>query len=463
MLKFFKVNDPYRLVGIFVLLVIFRLPHWIYGPDLMVPELKWMLVGERMSAGFEMYYEIWDYISPLSASVYWILEIVFDRSAVVYQIIALLVAFFQVVIFNMIAYRNKFFPQNGYIPALIYAVLISFSVDFLTLSPMLMGITFVLLAFNNIISQIEFRAKRDEKLLSIGLYLGIAGLFHFPLIVLGPIMILVLLLFSSTITRRFFLILYGWCVPLIFTLIFYFYNDTLFFLWLNHITAWFKLSHLNVVPPYQVLVSVSPILAFTLFSIIRIVKKAKLTNYQTRLIQVMFFSFLLTFIILFLEIDRYLFVFIAFIPWLAYFISFYFILAKKGWFAEFMFVIFLVTVIGNNWYSQQGRNDIMDMSAYYLPNQDQETANEKVAVLNDNILPYITNRPATPYINWRLSNTAWKNLNRYPFLSLSVNSILREEPVLIIDPNGIFDNLLHRAPILNKKYHKVEGGFRLNN
>jgi len=209
-LNFFRINEPFRLVGAFLLLLIFRLPYWIEGPDLLLPELQWMLVGERMSDGYAMYFEIWDYTSPLSAAVYWFVDELFGRSTAVYHILVMTIAFFQVVLFNVIAYRNKFFPENGYIPALIYTVLISFSIDFLTLSPMLMGTTFVLLALNNVISQIEFRAKRDEKLLNIGFYLGIAALFHFPLIVLGPIMVAVLLLFSATITRRFFLIIYGW-------------------------------------------------------------------------------------------------------------------------------------------------------------------------------------------------------------------------------------------------------------
>jgi hypothetical protein len=464
-LRFFSINDPYRLVGAFFLLVIFRIPFWISGPDLMIPELQWMLIGERMSRGFVMYYEIWDYTSPLSATVYWFIDMIFGRSVIAYHILALIFAFIQVYLFNFIAYKNKFFPVNGYIPALVYAVLISFSMDFLTLSPILMGTTFVLLALNNIISQIEFRAKRDEKLLSIGLYLGIAGLFHFPLIVLGPIMVVVLLLFSSTIPRRFFMILYGWMVPFIFTGIYYFFTDSLYFFWLNQVSAWFRIPHFNVVPVSQVLLIIAPIMVFILFSVIRIMKKARLTNYQSRLIQVMFSSIALSTVILFMEIDRYLFVFIAFIPWVAYFVSFYFILAKRKWFAEFMFLVLLMSVVGVNWYTVLDKDQtLIDFSGYYLPELHEPVKPEKLALMDNGIQTYVTNTPATPFLNWRLSVIDWENLNRYPFLSLSVKSILKEKPEKIIDPNGYFKELLDRAPFLRDMYQLEEVNvYRLNN
>ncbi len=463
-LKFFRINEPYRLAGAFILLLIFRLPYWMEGPELLAPELEWMLVGERLGNGFSMYFEIWDYTSPLSAGVYWLIDLLFGRSVVVYHALALVIAFAQVVLFNFISHGNKFFPESGNIPALVYVVLLSFSFDFLTLSPMLMGTTFVLLAMNNIISQIELRAKRDEKLLSIGLYLGIAGLFHFPLMVLGPVMITVLLLFSSTRARRFVLIFYGWILPFIFLVLFYFFKGNLYFLWLNQLSVWFRVPHVNIVPVQQVLLIIAPVLAFVLFAIFRIFNKARLTNYQSRLIQVMLSSILLSALLLLIEIDRYLFVLLLFIPWIAYFVSFYFILAKRGWFSELMFLVFLVLVVGYNWLTVLDKDQkLVELSSYYLIEKEAKVP-EKIAVLADSPQLYLTDMPATPFLNWRLSKIAWENINRYHFLSLSVNSFLKEKPQKVIDPDGYFKDLLERAPILRQHYRSIGGNtYILNN
>jgi hypothetical protein len=70
LLGYFRINDPYRLVIIFILLLILRLPYLISSEWLSIPELKWMLIGERMNDGAMLYVDIWDDIAPLSALVY---------------------------------------------------------------------------------------------------------------------------------------------------------------------------------------------------------------------------------------------------------------------------------------------------------------------------------------------------------------------------------------------------------
>lgn len=449
LLKIFRINDPYRLIAAFVLLVVIRIPYWIYGPEILAPELQWMVVGERMGKGFVMYYEIWDYISPLSAVVYWFIDLAFGRSVIAYQVLALLVSFAQVVIFNSLAFRNKLYPENSYIPALVYTVLISFSYDFFTLSPVLMGTTFVLLSLNHVISQIEFRAKRDEKLLNIGLYLGLAALFHFPLVILGPVMIIVLLLFSSTIPRRFLMILYGWLVPVAFTLLFYFMSGNLEFYWINQVAAWFRVAHNDVIDGNRLLLALAPMLVFLLLALLRIAKRARLNNYQSRIIQVMLASIVLSTSVLLLEIDRYVFALALFVPWIAYFISFYFVLARRSFFAEAMFVVFLTCTVGNSLYFQLTGD--FDMTGYMVPGQSN-IEGERIAILAQDKGAYLVSEPATPFVNWSLSQVAWDNINRYRYLALTVQSIQEEQPERIHDPDGYFRKLLDRAPMLRNMY-----------
>ncbi len=85
MLTFFRVNDPYRIIGIFVLLLLLRLPYWISGDHLTLPELNWMLLGERLAEGNRLYSGVWDNTGPLSAGVYLMIEWIFDRSQWVYR------------------------------------------------------------------------------------------------------------------------------------------------------------------------------------------------------------------------------------------------------------------------------------------------------------------------------------------------------------------------------------------
>ncbi len=444
------------------------MPFWFGEGDILMPELRWMLTGERMSDGFMMYYEIWDYISPLSAGTYWLLDWMFGRSQWAYLIPALFISFFQAALFNSITLRGRIFNENNYIPAIVYALLSSAFFDFFTLSPMLLGLTFVLLALDNVISQIEFRARKDEKLLSTGLYLGIAALFHFPLAAMGPFFIIVLMLFSSTVPRRYLLILYGWILPFALIVIYYYFANTLEFFLANHLVPWFTLASRNRVSYNFMLVFAAPVAFYMLLAILRIARRARLTNYQSRVLQMMLTLLVLSSLILLLEIDRYPFVLLVFVPMLSYFLSFFFILGKKGPRTEILFIILLTAIIGINWKSTWTSNpsSLFDFQSYYVipHNNEGMVKGKKVAFLGDNISIYRHSYPATPFINWRISQYAWENMNQYAYLTLIMKSVLREKPGYVFDSKKYFDKLTDKVPVIRQQYRK-EGNIyiRINN
>jgi len=51
MLRFFRINDPYRLLAILIFLILVSLPLMINRPELTKPELKSMIIGEAMDNG----------------------------------------------------------------------------------------------------------------------------------------------------------------------------------------------------------------------------------------------------------------------------------------------------------------------------------------------------------------------------------------------------------------------------
>src|SRR5690606_34681710 len=158
---------PYRLIIIFFILILISLPSPIGGRPVAFPELTWMIIGEKMDEGASMYIDIWDGLSPLAASTYWLIDFLFGRSLTAYQIIGLMLIIIQSAMFNGMLLRFKAYNENNYIPALIYALLMTMHFDFLTLSPALMSLTFLLAALNLVIDFIQSREKGDEKILRI--------------------------------------------------------------------------------------------------------------------------------------------------------------------------------------------------------------------------------------------------------------------------------------------------------
>ncbi|NJN28475.1 MAG: hypothetical protein HC819_22135 [Cyclobacteriaceae bacterium] len=179
MLGYFRINDPYRLLIIFIVLTLFRLPFLISPDWQTIPELSWMIVGERLNEGALLYVGIWDDLGPLSAIAYRLTDFVFGRSHLSFQILGLLIYFFQVFYMNYIALKHKMYNENNYLPALFYGILGLLFFNIIMLSPQLLGLTFVLLSLNSLFNHIETRNKTDGNLLNIGLYIGIASLFFY--------------------------------------------------------------------------------------------------------------------------------------------------------------------------------------------------------------------------------------------------------------------------------------------
>ena len=202
-LSFFKINDPYRLAAVFLVAIAIRMPFFI-DPVYSTEQSYWLTIGESLQWG-TMYIDIWDSMAPLAASVYWLVVLLFGKSVLALNILGTLLNFIIAVLINNMFISNKVYEQNTYLPAFVYIILSSLSPSLSSFSPLQMGMTFVLMALGNLLGHVEFRAKRDEQIMNIGLYQGMAVLFYFPLIVFIPITLILFITFTSTPGRRFFL------------------------------------------------------------------------------------------------------------------------------------------------------------------------------------------------------------------------------------------------------------------
>ena len=146
-------------------------------------EIKWMALGSKLSNGASMFIDVWDNTAPLSAGIFWILDEVFGRSHFVYYFFGLILVTYQCALFNSYVIRNNTMQENTYLLAFVYGILMSLSEEFMLLSPLLIGLTFFILSLNNIFGQIQIRAKRDEKIMIIGIYMGLATMCHFAYLI----------------------------------------------------------------------------------------------------------------------------------------------------------------------------------------------------------------------------------------------------------------------------------------
>lgn len=462
MLSYFRINDPYRLVIIFIALVLLRLPFLLSANWQTIPELGWMIIGERMNEGALLYVDIWDDIGPLAAWAFRIVDFVFGRSALALKIIGLILFFLQISFLNLISLKHKMFNENNYLPALFYALLGIGFFNIMVLSPQLMGMTFVLFSINHLFNHIETRDKNDGNLLNIGLYVGIASLFYLPYLLLVIVHIISLLFFTNTLRRRYLLLVYGMTIPFIICWLIY--------VWQGDSSNFFSLFvHTLFIQKVKIYLALNSILILSgvtliIFGIasIKILSGFGFTVFQVRIQKVMFFAFIVSLCIFFLYDENDGYGLILFFPWISFFLAHFFLKIKNSLKREVGFLLYALSMMALylgvtfhifNYYTFISL-DVLLVGDF---SENEAYANKKTLVLGPDIKPYFVSKHATPYFNWELSKNQLENLDYYDNLE-EVNKNLRSDmPEFIIDQVGLAPNLFRKIPLIGAEYEQANG------
>lgn len=463
MIRYFRINDPYRLVTLFVIIVLLRLPFLISPNTLSVPELNWMLIGEKMVDGNKLYIQIVDHIGPFSAFVYWLIDLVFGRSLITYQILGMLLVFIQASLFNFMLLNNKAYNENTYVPALIYVLLACTFWDVSTLSPELMSITFVLMALNNIYVRLEQKID-DATILKTGLYLGIAMHFYFLSGFFILAMVFSLVFFTGMAIRRFLLLLFGILLIFVLSGMYFYWHDGLNDYLVDFVYGAFVFSDISYASMLDLFkVGLLP-LTYLLFAFFMILQSARFINYQQRLQQTFFFVLLMAFLVFFLDQRRAGHLLVIFVPAFAFFTAHYFLLIKKRWILRSMFWLYfsviLVVSLGS-FYQWPFVKDYVDFGNLNVraTNYDSLVANKKVLMIDNDLNVYQHAQPATPFLNWQLSKLQLAEPDYYDNLHRIYQGFEQDLPQVIIDPHGVMPGLMTRIPLLRQEYQKSTQGY----
>lgn len=469
MLGYFRINDPYRLVIIFILLLLVRLPYLLTTEWLSMPELKWMIIGERLNEGALLYADLWDDISPLSALVYKSIDFVFGRSQRTFLIFGLFVFYFQIFYMNYTALRHKMYNENNYLPALFYGLMGLIFFNMVTLSPQLMGLTFVMFSIDSLLSHIETRNKTDANLLNIGLFTGIACMFYLPFILIMVVHLVILLFFTNTIKRRYLLMIYGLFIP--FGIIW------LFYLWQGQSSAFIQIFLFSVfhteADNFMEIRSILFLTGFTIFlyiiSSLKILSSFGFNIFQVRIQKTMFFASIVCLLIWLFYADHSGTGLIIFLPWTAFFLSHFFLSIRHRIKRELSFLFYFLSVIVLHFgvrYQALNLSAMVNISSLMVDQQKISApppySGRKILVLGPDFEPYFYGKQATPYLNWEISKVQWEALNYYDNLEAIDRNIRSDMPEYIVDQVDIVSIVFDKIPLLGEEYEKVGDGLYKN-
>ena len=462
MLRFFKVNDPYRPLFLLAFLLLLRVPFYWNGIETLLPDLHYMLIGERLANGNALYKDLWVNIGPFSAAFFTILDWLFGKSIISYHIIGFLLMFIQAMLFNRLALKNKIYTENNYVPAAVYVTLMSMSMDMFVVSPIMLANTFILMAMNHIFSQVEFRTKRDEKILSIGIYLGVASLFYFPAVLFGLIGILGLTLFSATILRRYLLIVYGLTLPFLMIAVYYFLmgntTDSMFVFF----NSWFEVADYRLDRTAIIILCAVPTM-FLMLAIFRVLQGTRFSNYQARIAQMMLFWILLSLPLLIKPLSGVSDL-IVFVPPTAYFITHFFILSRKRIFSGALFFIFVSSVISLSYatyFDYWGISKYINYDSLVVKKSryDNLLRGQKIWVIGNDLQLYKNSTLASKYYAWETYKDQFlQGINRPDQIALVYKDLVDNTPDIIIDQHEIIPQYFSAMPKVSQQYEELEKG-----
>lgn len=455
MISYFRINDPYRLVGLFVLLLILYTPLFLSGDPITVPELKNLLLGEKQNEGYAMYREVVDQSAPLAAWTHELMDSLFGRSLLARHILAFLVIFLQSAYIGILFITKKVFSENTYIPSFLFSLLFFFSYDTLALSNELLGSGFLLLALTFIFQEIEFRNERDESVLNVGLCISLASLFSFAFIVYLPCAMVIFLLFTRSNVRKFLLLCFGFLLPHLLAISIAFVNDSTEELW-----QYFYLSNLSFerteLVTGQTLLTLSAIpLVFLAVALVMLNREARFSKYQSQIVTtvILYLAFSLLFILYTKDLRPQSL--IVFIPGLSFLFTHFFLLIRRKKFINLNIWIMFVGIISIAYLARFDKLAWVDYKALRVETAAGEIAGKRILVLDDSLDLYHHNFLATPFLDWTLSRDIFQHAEYYENVTLVYRSFVNDPPDIVFDQHNVLDKFLHRMPEIRSRYVRV--------
>jgi hypothetical protein len=455
LLRFFRINDPYRLLGILVILILISLPLFIDPVIITLDQLKMFVLGETLNQGRSLYAEALTSTPPLAAWITSWIEMLFGRSQIAMQALGLILIFFQLSYFTIILINSRAHNENTYLPGLVFGVLALLSFDMLSMSNELVASTVLLFALNNLFKEIEFRIQRDELVLNMGVFVGVASLLVFSYALYLPGVIIILAMFTRLTVRKALLVTFGFILPHAFLMLLFYLKGSYYSLIENFYLAnlnWSDESSMNA--SSVLLLGMVPVL-FLLFSMFMLNREARLTKYQSQLSQIMLLWILLALAELALVGSLNPHQLITVIPPFSYFISHSILLIRRKKLGEFVIWAFIISIVCLMYLARYNRITGVNYSNLFPAKSLYDEITEKrILILDTDWGLFQSNKLATGFYDWRLTQPIFTDPDYFEHIVLIDKAFDDDAPDVIIDSADRMREVFKRIPALQGQYHR---------
>ncbi len=459
MISYFRSILPSRLILLILIYLAIRLPLILLGIPATKPELMFILIGERMADGFAMYRDVYDNTAPLSAFFYWMIDLLVGRSYLAYRLVAAALLLVQALALNVTLNRYQVYATKNYIPALLYLVMGSITMESDMLTPLLIGNTFVVLSLPYLVT-VAREGLDNSRLFIGGFILGLAALSYLPLALFLIVAAFAVIFFASSTFRSFLLMLCGFAFPFAVLMTYYMYTGALsYYLEFQLLQPWhFKPT--TLIPAadlLKVLAIPGLVLVLSVFSMASLPQRLV---FQVKFQQLMVVWLVVSLLIAFTRTEISANSFLVVMPALGYFSVFFFMSGfRKVWVLNVFFLLLLAGVVVLRYRHWIGLSNIIKVNETALllpPNPAPGISGSTLLVLGDDISYYENNKITTPYLNWQLSQRHFGSMKKYQSVFEIYQNFKGERPDYIVDKAGLMKELKYKLPSVFAAYEPTQ-------
>ena len=460
MVSFFRSYDPVRFLALLFVLLAMRLPMLLGEESIPNLQIDFMNVGERLAHGYSMYAQTWDTLEPFSAGFYWLVNICCGKSFLALQIFSILIVYLQALYLSIICNLNNVYGDRTMLPGFIYVILASCFVDYFYVTPLLLGLTFILPVFHWMFQNLKINSN-DELFYLSGVFIGIASMFQFYLSLFLIWHLLYLMLFIKPPLRVYFSTFIGYMMPLIIVWLYYYISGID-----SPLLQYLQILKVDGVSEKMLTISSSiiiaiPIIVTFLIGFIYTLSHSRYVNFQYNVIKIMTLYTLFAVVILLLTKNLQPSYLIILLPAASYFGTNYFHHTKSLWFSEIPMGLIIVTIIGLCYGAiHKPMSEIIKINHQKLLVAHEEKfshlKSKRILVLGADRAPYVYGKPCTPYINWKFSKSIFQSKRDYEKMAEFYIWIKKERPEYIIDQEHLMPIIFRSIPSLNGQYKQTD-------
>ncbi|TAE88239.1 MAG: hypothetical protein EAY81_03100 [Bacteroidetes bacterium] len=260
-------------------------------------------------------------------------------------IITTTLVFLQAIFINYIVASHGVLYKNTFLPALFYVLINSMFFVQNELTPQLISTTFILFLFQRLC----YLYQSQNPLLVVldaGLYLGVAVLFNYDLLLYLPFILISVIIFTSFNVRYLIITLIGIMVPLYFMMV-YFYSIDRFDDFIRYMVQSFESKYLKPIEtnwirliPWAIFL---PVTASSVFTLQQNFFRNKVKT--RRIIQSIYLMLVFGVIGLFFENLNYMYAISYLAVPLSIVLAYYFISTKRFWLKEALFGVLVILAL----------------------------------------------------------------------------------------------------------------------